>query len=246
VAKPPAVDRTEQLAHFGRADAAHYRWQVEAGFFADTERALIDAAALAGVGRVLEIGCGEGANLVHLDAAPGSVGVDFAVAKLAFARREQPHVAFVCADAGRLPLPDAAFDGVLIRDVLHHVPDRGAVVREARRVLRPGGALGVIEPNRFSPLIQAQALLVPAERGVRVSDEARLRDELTAAGFTDVAVDRAQPLPLARLFHPRLGLDRVARRPRIGAALRAVDAMTARLVPRALWTYLVARARCPG
>jgi SAM-dependent methyltransferase len=179
---------------------------------------------------------------VHLGGRPGWIGVDVAQGPLRQAARRLPGTHFVCADAQRLPFADAIADAVLVRDVLHHVPNRVAVLREARRILAPGGALGLIEPNRGSPMILAQALLVPAERGVLVSSRERMLAELGAAGFAQLEVERAQPLPLARLFHPRLKHDGLARRPGVTRALRLADRLAASTVPGAAWMYLVGRA----
>ena len=136
---------------------------------------------------LLEIGCGEGANLLHLrrqrraargHGGPGSalrVGVDAFARKLAFAARAVPDARFACADAGRLPFADGTFATVLIRDVLHHLPEPRATIADACRVLRPGGAFVLVEPNARNPLIRLQMTLVPAERGAARSDEAWLR-----------------------------------------------------------------------
>jgi len=242
--EPFKIDSGEQKRYWREGDGAHRAWQVGPGYFADSERALLAAAALPATARLLEIGCGEGANLEHLGAAAGSAGVDFSHDKLVLAHRELPGLGFFRADATALPFPDGAFAAVLIRDLLHHVGDRQAVLGEAARVLGPGGSIAVIEPNRLSPLVMAQAALVPAERGALRSDAARLHAELAAAGLVDIVIDRAQPLPAARvLTHPALGLRALGRSRTAGWLFRAVDAVAARLMPGATWLYLVGRAR---
>ncbi len=94
--------------------------------------------------RVLEVGVGMGADYLEwLRAGAQAVGVDFSVASIERARRRcelaglQPdlHV----ADAERLPFPDSSFDLVYSYGVMHHSPDTAQCVREAWRVLKPGG-----------------------------------------------------------------------------------------------------------
>jgi SAM-dependent methyltransferase len=224
-------------------DADHFEWQTRGGYIADTEAELLGAVALAPGERLLEIGCGEGANLHHL-AARGArlVGVDFTLAKARFAAARTGALT-ACADAGRLPLAGGAFDAVLVRDLLHHVDDRAAVLAEAERVLAPGGQITVIEPNGRNPLIAVQATAIRAERGMLASTGHRLIGELHRAGFVDVTLDRAQPLPLSRLLlHYKLGLPQLAR---IGLVRRALDGAERALgrLPGGLWAYLIARGR---
>ena len=52
----------------------------------------------------------------------------------------------VVADAHRLPFPNAMFSGVVMLDVLHHLERPIEFLKEASRVLRPGGRLAMIEP----------------------------------------------------------------------------------------------------
>jgi SAM-dependent methyltransferase len=236
----------EQRSYWSDLDAAHFRWQTRGPYFAATEAALLAHVDVRAGERLLEIGCGEGANLHHL-AGRGAkrFGVDFTHEKARFARSETG-AATARADAERLPFCDAAFDAILVRDLLHHVPDRCAVLDEALRVLRPGGRITVIEPNARSPLIAAQAAAIPAERGMRVSTGDRLIGELLRAGFEGVTLDRAQPLPLSRLLlHPKFG------RPSLGAlgplawGLGRLERSLA-LLPSWLWTYLVAHGSRPA
>src|SRR5205823_2350305 len=111
-------------------------WQTHAPYFSATEAELVGALALGPGQRLLEIGCGEGANLYHLGRRLPGVslyGVDFSVKKAIFCAaqllREDIPVTSCAADATRLPFADQSFDGVLIRDLLHHLPDRAAALR---------------------------------------------------------------------------------------------------------------------
>jgi demethylmenaquinone methyltransferase/2-methoxy-6-polyprenyl-1,4-benzoquinol methylase len=67
----------------------------------------------------------------------------------------------VAADAGHLPVPDDAVDAVTVVDALHHVRDQRALVREARRVVAPGGVVVVAD---FDPTTVRGRALVAAER----------------------------------------------------------------------------------
>lgn len=96
---------------------------------------------------VLDVGCGPGTITVDLAriVAPGRVvaldteiGMLQATAALA-TERQLDNVTVVLADATALPWPDATFDIVHLHQVLQHVPDPRAVLRECRRVCRPGG-----------------------------------------------------------------------------------------------------------
>jgi ubiquinone/menaquinone biosynthesis C-methylase UbiE len=101
-------------------------------------------------GRVLDIGCGPGhIPLLLCDALPEArvVGVDLASHMLRHAeakRARSPHagrLAFQRCDAKGLPFADASFDAVCSNTILHHIPDPRPFLREAARVLEPGGAL---------------------------------------------------------------------------------------------------------
>ncbi len=118
--------------------------------------AAIEAALLAALperaGRLLDIGTGTG-RLLEL-AAPrveSALGVDASREMLALARARlsERGLAGRCgvrqADMYRLPLPDAAFDTVTLQMVLHYADDPAAALAEAARVLKPGGALVVVD-----------------------------------------------------------------------------------------------------
>jgi SAM-dependent methyltransferase len=107
---------------------------------------VLERLPLAGARLVLDVGCGIGTLVPALRAAAPEalvVGVDRAEGMLRLARRTH---ALACAlmDAQRLALHDAVFDAALLAFVLFHIPRPLEALREPRRVLRPGGAVGVV------------------------------------------------------------------------------------------------------
>jgi SAM-dependent methyltransferase len=245
-AAPPPANwddfASRQWDYFESADEAKFRWQTTCPVIASTEQQLVSVAA--GEGRLLEIGCGEGGNLFHLGPRKGmTVGLDYSLAKTAFASDAIPWASFVCADAVNLPFRGGVFDRVLCRDVLHHVHGRlqDEAVSELFRVCRAGGEVVVIEPNGRNPLIALFALLVPAERGVFRSTPARVAS-LVRSVAPRIIVEMAQPLPVARaLLHYRFGAPGLGRLRVIPSVLGAIDAVLRRLMPCALWAYIMAR-----
>ena len=94
--------------------------------------------------RLLDVGCGDGVITKRLRAhfAHASItGLDADDVRLARARIQCPGAAFEPGDVTALPYHDASFDVVLCHHVVEHVENDEAVLRECRRVLRPGGLL---------------------------------------------------------------------------------------------------------
>jgi len=94
--------------------------------------------------RVLEVGVGTGADYLEwLKAGAHASGVDLSAVSVQKARRRCEAYGYrpdlQVADAEHLPFPDNTFDIVYSYGVMHHSPDTLACVREAWRVLKPGG-----------------------------------------------------------------------------------------------------------
>jgi SAM-dependent methyltransferase len=121
--------------------------------------------------RLLEVGCGVGAVLAVLGQEfPGVrlFGVDIEPAQLDFARghlrRSGVEATLQEGDALALPFEDESFDHVWMMWLLEHIKDAPAALREARRVLVPGGVITAIEVDystcRVAPSTQeVEALL---------------------------------------------------------------------------------------
>jgi ubiquinone/menaquinone biosynthesis C-methylase UbiE len=104
-----------------------------------------------GGGRLLDVGCGTGfvIDLVR-DLFERIDGVDVTPAMLERVDRAGGHVHLHEANAEALPFADATFDMASSYAFMHHVADHVAILREVRRVLRPGGLFYVdLEPNKL-------------------------------------------------------------------------------------------------
>ncbi len=97
--------------------------------------------------RVLDACCGTGDLAVAARAAGAGnvVGVDFAERMLERARRKAPEIEWLQADLLALPFDDASFDAAVVGFGIRNVEDLEVAIRELRRVLRPGGRLGILE-----------------------------------------------------------------------------------------------------
>ena len=116
---------------------------------------VLHKAALGRGSRVLDLGCGIGFIALRAARVVGAEGLVYAVdsspgALEELGRRAESlgleNLRALQADILSLPLPDEAVDAVVSRSVLCYVGDRPRALREAMRVLRPGGRLSIFEP----------------------------------------------------------------------------------------------------
>jgi ubiquinone/menaquinone biosynthesis C-methylase UbiE len=165
--------------------------------------------------RILEVGCGTGRWLAELPApaaqAPAGrhvFGLDLSPAMLDQARLQSRHEPpdLACGRALRMPFPDRTFDLVYCVNALHHFGGPRAFVAEARRLLRPGGALAVVgmDPRRS----RDTWYLYHYFKGTYAADRRRfptpgeLVDWMAEEGF-----ERVEWRPAERIFAPLTGRD---------------------------------------
>ncbi|HYM24476.1 MAG TPA: class I SAM-dependent methyltransferase [Vicinamibacterales bacterium] len=138
--------------------------------------------------RTLEVGCGTGHWLRAIAAhAPFVTGMDLSSAMLAKARSASAGERLVRARADHVPFSDATFDRVFCVNALHHFGDRARFFAEARRILRPGGALLTIGKDPHAERDEwwvydffPETVAIDRERFAPVR---LLRGELARAGF---------------------------------------------------------------
>jgi len=99
-------------------------------------------------GRTLDVGCGTGRNLPLYAAGLRVIGLDPTWDALDKARRRAPGASLVQGDAQALPFRDGVFDTVVSGLVFCSVPDPARGLAEVKRVLRPAGALRMLEHVR--------------------------------------------------------------------------------------------------
>ena len=185
--------------------------------FEERDRDVLRLIEPAARDRVLELGCARGDVTFLLARHAGEViGVDAADEALAMAEAERKrrgllNVRFVKADVADLaPIADASVDAVAAIDLVEHVddPTLRAMLAECRRVLVPGGRLGIYTPERahYVERMKAHDFLIkqfPQHIAVRRAREyaAVLRE----AGFSvELSTYSVSPFPLVRFVERAL------------------------------------------
>lgn len=175
---------------------------------------------------VLDVACGDGFYTAAFDTLLGEKGrvtavdvspafLDWAASRVAATGRTTrsaigSRLAFIRADAGRLPFPDGSFDLVWCAQSLISLPDAEAALREMRRVVRPNGLVGVLENDRLHEIqmpwpVDLELAVRTAERRKAAGDT---KPEKPNAGryLSDLA-DSSGLKPIRRVM---LTVDRLA------------------------------------
>jgi SAM-dependent methyltransferase len=145
--RPYEGTRRHEAEVGARFDLLHARFKREVPAEDVRLRAILEALGPVEGRRVLDLGCGKGRFASRLEEAGARVvGLDLSAAMLAGCAGLDR----VRASARRLPFPRGAFDAVVAVEVFEHLAGVDDALGEARRVLRPGGVLAVVDKNAGS------------------------------------------------------------------------------------------------
>ncbi len=188
----------------------YFAWHEEPGYWRDVTRHFPPDA------RLLDVGCGGAWLGDHFE---DYTGIDVSPEAVEAARSRGRQVTLVDGDEP-LPFDEASFDGVVLKDVLEHVANPVTLVREVRRVLRPGGRVFASSPD--------------AQRWVW--DDYTHRRPFTRKSFRKLFED--QRMTVEQLGYESVmpgtgvlaGLTRRKRRPRVFAAMARLP-----MVRRNVW-----------
>jgi SAM-dependent methyltransferase len=160
--------------------------------------AVLDAAAVGPGTRVLDVGCGSGLTLVLArDRGARPSGIDISSGLLGIARERLPAADLREGDMETLPFGDGAFDAVLGVNAFQFAGDPERALREAARVLAPGGRVvaslfAAPERSQGTVVHEAMSALIPPEQAddhapYALSAPGNLEAALRAAGLELVA-----------------------------------------------------------
>jgi ubiquinone/menaquinone biosynthesis C-methylase UbiE/uncharacterized protein YbaR (Trm112 family) len=209
------AEQTKYLDEALHADARHERVSTPLLGSGIRQRQLRKFLKLAPGDKVIDLGCGSGRSLLWNEASGATfVGTDVAPY---FAREARDRMPLALGDLRQLPFPDGTFTKAYALDVLEHLSPEAleAMLKEAARILAPGGvlfvyshvrknsplAVGLKTINRFARVLERAGLIDMTQERLRKSDHLNpLRDVphleqvVTTAGFSVAKIRYYTPL----------------------------------------------------
>lgn len=213
----------------------------------DYKRLLLTSLRIGPGHTVADIGCGPGTDLPALLATGATtvIGVDRSPAMAAEARHRAPSADIRVGDAHALPIPSSSVDRLRTDRVLQHVTEPAAAIAEAFRVLRPGGILGMAEPDWDTLAVAADD--VETSRGFARFTAGQVRNATLGRQLTRLTArcgfEPAEVMPVPVVFRDFTTADLILGLTRNCA--RAVEAHQLREEVAAAWLEALAEPSTP-
>lgn len=142
---------------------------------------------------LLDMGCGTGNYAAALQQVAGNVtGIDISMSMIQQAQAKFPSLWLVCGDATHLPFDSETFDGAFAVQVLHHVRDKEAFLREANRVIKKQACIAIHSCSHKQ--MQTFWFYHYFPKGLeldlrRIPDAKEIASLLEKAGFSNIGID---------------------------------------------------------
>ncbi|MCX5716025.1 MAG: class I SAM-dependent methyltransferase [Candidatus Omnitrophica bacterium] len=228
--------------YFFHADEDRFHWQTQNVFVARREKELLEGIfKQRRNAAILEVGCGEGANLFFLkDSFQKITGLDFSLEKSKFAKENSGVTAIVQANALFLPFRADFFDIVFCRDILHHVNGKRKIISEMFRVCKNGGRIYIVEANGLNIIGFFQSLLIKVERGMIFNSAKELMKDIKKLLIWHVKITHKHSLPLFRIFmHYRYGKPKLSQAEVFIFCLNLFEKICDFVIPQYFWYYTI-------
>jgi MPBQ/MSBQ methyltransferase len=251
-----AMRNSRQRRYYGNSDFYNFGyWGAGAKTQREASEALVDTLLDRlphRNGNILDVACGFGASTRRLLAsyAPENItAINISAAQVARARENAPGTQVLAMDAANLDFPDRSFDAILCVEAAFHFDTREAFLREAYRVLKPGGKL-VLSDILFYGFTSAFAAGAGVPKANVITDIETYSERLRSTGFREIDLRNATNDCLGGFRRSLVAWPSQERR---AGRLQFRDALGAAVVCRAIsaWfgatmkAYLLVSARKP-
>ncbi len=221
-------------------EVRRFEWLTQNTIIIELEINLLSNIVVKDKFSVLEVGCGEGQNIVNLKRLHPYTkyyGVDISTNRVGFAKRHLKDVELFVQDGRELNFKDDAFDIVFCRDVLHHMMEgRERLIMEMYRVCKQGGKVYMIESNGSNLINIIFSFLIKKEVELKNITVNYVKGLLNEMKF-DYRVKFVKGYNTQRLiFHYKYGIESMAFL-KIGKLI--YDIINLIPIPRSFYSYMI-------